>query len=198
MTALLTGCTLTNAPTDNAQPEKNTQLNAPKNIQHNGKNYQLTADSDLGTIARFVYLEGKDTLENWNSEIELLHDRNQEQRTLTERQALREKIYHNTGVKHFDLQQKNNALYSFVIYPPTPTQANWQVNVARGENVQNCGFVQYQYILKVPKTHKLMNMGRIKLIGYLKKYAIDKEMARLEKLSWQWKCTPATTQTTRN
>ena len=121
MTALLTGCTLTNAPTDNAQPEKNTQLNAPKNIQHNGKNYQLTADSDLGTIARFVYLEGKDTLENWNSEIELLHDRNQEQRTLTERQALREKIYRNTGVKHFDLQQKNNALYSFVIYSPPPT-----------------------------------------------------------------------------
>lgn len=187
MTALLTGCTITNAP-NNTPTEKHTQLNAPQTLQHNGKNYQRKADSDLGTIARFVYLEDKDSLENWNSEIELLHDRNQEQRTLTERQALREKIYRNTGVKHFDLQQKNNALYSFVIYSPTPTQSNWQVNVARGEQVENCGFVQYQYIVKVPKTQKLMNMSKVKLIGYLKKYVVDKERTRLENLPWQWHC----------
>ena len=170
MTSLLTGCTITNAP-NNTPTEQHTQLNAPQTLQHNGKNYQRKADSDLGTIARFVYLEDKDSLENWNSEIELLHDRNQ---------------------KHFDLQQKNNALYSFVIYSPTPTQSNWQVNVARGEQVENCGFVQYQYIVKVPKTQKLMNMSKVKLIGYLKKYVVDKERTRLENLPWQWHCAIST------
>ncbi|MDD7426515.1 MAG: 6-phosphofructokinase [[Actinobacillus] rossii] len=189
MTALLAGCTLNNGSSNPDVPvEPQVQLNAPKSIKHNGKIYKLKADRDLGTIARFVYLEGKDTLANWNSEIELLHDRNVEARSLTARAALRQKIYRNTGVEHFDLSEKNNALYSFVIYPPSQTQNNWQVNVARGEDVQGCGFVQYQYIVKVPKTHKLMNMGKVKLIGYLKKYAIDKEMTRLEKLAWKWTC----------
>ena len=189
LTALLTGCTLTGTPERPEIPaDKQVQLNVPKRIKHNGKIYQLKADRDLGTIVRFVYFEGKETPANWNSEIEILHDRNVENRSLTERKELRQRVYHNTGVQHFNLDEKNQALYSFVIYPPTETQKNWQVNVARGEEVQGCGFVQYQYVLKVPKTHKLMNMGKVKLIGYLKKFAIDKEMARLEKLNWHWQC----------
>ncbi|PVX38833.1 hypothetical protein C8D76_10754 [Pasteurella langaaensis DSM 22999] len=189
LTALLTGCTLTGTKNPLEIPQdQQVQLNAPKTIKHNNKTYKLKADHDLGTIARFVYFEGKDTATNWNSEIELLHDRNFENRDLTERVKLREKVYQNTGVKHFNLDKRDQALYSFVIYSPTETQKNWQVNVARGEDVAGCGFVQYQYILKVPRTQKLMNMGQVKLIGYLKKYVIDKELVRLAKLNWRWQC----------
>ena len=189
MTALLTGCTLTDTAHRTEIPaDQQVQLKVPETIKHNDRIYKLKAQRDLGTIARFVYFAGKETPNHWGSEIELLHDRNVEKRSLTQRAQLREKVYQNTGVEHFNLDERNQALYSFVIYPPTETQKNWQVNVARGEDVEGCGFVQYQYVLKVPKTQKLLNMGKVKLIGYLKKYAIDRELARLEKLHWHWQC----------
>jgi len=189
LTALLTGCTLTDTSHHSEIPaDKLVQLKVPETIKHNNKTYRLKAERDLGTIARFVYFEGKETPNNWSSEIELLHDRNIENRDLTARAQLREKVYQNTGVEHFNLDKRDQVLYSFVIYPPTESQKNWQVNVARGEDVDGCGFVQYQYVLKVPKTQKLVNMGQVKLIGYLKKYAIDRELARLAKLDWHWQC----------
>ena len=80
---------------------KLTQLNVPTQLEHNGKNYALTGSQDLETIARYVYIAKPDTLENWQSEIEILFDRNQPARSIKERIALRERIYRNTGVKDF-------------------------------------------------------------------------------------------------
>ncbi|HBO39555.1 MAG TPA: 6-phosphofructokinase, partial [Pasteurellaceae bacterium] len=59
---------------------------------------------------------------------------------------------------------------------------------SKGMNIEDCGFVQYQYLLRIPKTKKMMNMGKIKLIGYLKKYAVDKELERMSKAEWKWNC----------
>ena len=54
---------------------KVSQLQTPEKIEYNGKTYKLTASQDLDTIARYVYLAEPDTLENWQSQIEVLLDR---------------------------------------------------------------------------------------------------------------------------
>lgn len=166
-------------------------LDAPKTLKHNKKTYHLKNNKDLGSVARYVYLEKNANGKNWKSSVELLLDRNEENLNFAERIDLRKKVYTNSGVKHFDLYEKDDSLYAFVIYAPTEQQNNWQINVSKGKDVEGCGFVQYQYSLKVPKTKKLTKMDKVKLIGYLKKYSVDKELARLSKAEWTLKCKPA-------
>ena len=178
---VLSGCTLLG-------PKIPTQLEKPDTLQHKGKRYHLKLEHDLGPMARYVYFEKKETSTNWKSAVELLLDRNDEKRTLAERIALRERVYKNNGVEHFHLYEKDNALYASIIYLPSEQHNNWQVDVAKGMNVADCGFVQYQYSLKIPKTKKMINMGKEKLISYLKKYVIDKEIKRLADAEWKWQC----------
>ena len=127
---------------------KLTQLNVPTQLEHNGKNYALTGSQDLETIARYVYIAKPDTLENWQSEIEILFDRNQPARSIKERIALRERIYRNTGVTdfHFDAIPENstnpNELNGYVIYSPTKENPSWQVNVMKGRQLPQCGFAK--------------------------------------------------------
>lgn len=164
------------------------KLSVPEKIEYKKHTYFLTGQQDLGSIARFFYLEKKDSLETWKSAVELLHDRNYMQQSLDDRIALRKRVYSNTGVKHFKFQQKNGDLYAFVIYEPTVKNNDWQVDVAKGKNMLNCGFVQYQYSLKVPKTKKIRNMSNEKVVRYLKKYVAEKELKQLRKLDWAWGC----------
>ncbi|HBO37784.1 MAG TPA: 6-phosphofructokinase, partial [Pasteurellaceae bacterium] len=138
--SLLSGCTLL--------PQKNNvsaTLDAPKNLKHNGKNYYLSYNKDLGSVARYMYLEKKENTKNWKSAVELLLDRNEEDLSLGERIELREKVYKNTGIEHFNLYEKDDMLYGFVIYAPSAQHNDWQVNVSKGMNIEDCGFVQYQY-----------------------------------------------------
>ncbi|MGC7560510.1 hypothetical protein [Pasteurella sp. PK-2025] len=164
------------------------QLAAPQQIVHNKHTYVLAAQQDLGQIARFFYLEEQDNVEKWKSAVELLFDRNPMQNSLQDRISLRQRVYRNTGVKHFKLQEKADSLYAFVIYEPTVKNNDWQVDVARGKNVLNCGFVQYQYSFKVPKTKKIRNMSNEKVARYLKKYVAEKELKQLSQHDWQWGC----------
>ncbi|TDQ59545.1 hypothetical protein EDC45_0195 [Mesocricetibacter intestinalis] len=183
---LLSGCAANMDKT--AKTDSLSELALPKSIKHNDKNYQLKEQQDLQTIARYVYFEGKENLKNWKSAVELLLDRNPEQRSLSNRIQLRQRVYENTGVEHFKLYEEKGDLYAFVIYKPSPLHNDWQVDVARGHEVENCGFVQYQYSLKIPKSKKILNMGQVKLIGYLKKYVVDKELARIAKTPWRFEC----------
>ncbi|GJJ80253.1 hypothetical protein PcPA57_09730 [Pasteurella canis] len=173
---LLSGCTLSS------------QLSVPQQITHNKHTYELVAQQDLGPMARFFYLEKGESLSHWKSAVELLLDRNQAKTTLDERIALRERVYRNTGVKNFKLQAQDDSLYAFVIYEPTVKNNDWQVDVAKGKTVQGCGFVQYQYSLKIPRTKKIRNMSNKKVVRYLKKYVVEKEMKHVKNRDWQWIC----------
>lgn len=155
------------------------QLKAPDYIKHNEKSYYLASSQDLGTMARYFYLVKGENVENWQSAVELLFDRNNEQRTLSDRIALRKRVYKNTGVKHFDLYLHNNELYSFVMYQPTEKNPNWQVDIAKGKDFPFCGFVQYQYSFKLTKLPKSA-MSKSKIESYLKKYIVDKELSQLK------------------
>ncbi|MDY0501804.1 hypothetical protein NMU76_05680 [Pasteurella multocida] len=164
------------------------QLVAPQQITHNQHTYTLATQQDLGNLARFFYLEEGESVENWKSAVELLFDRNPMQVSLGDRIALRQRVYKNTGVKHFKLQQQQETLYSFVIYEPTVKNNDWQVDVAKGKGIAGCGFVQYQYSLKIPKSKKLRHMKNEKVIRYLKKYVVEKEMKHIKQVAWQWMC----------
>lgn len=184
--AFLSACA--NSPMVKNSPKNPPQLPVPKSLTHNGKPYFLASKQDLGTLARYVYLEKKENLKNWKSSVELLLDRNAENRTLADRIALRERVYKNTGIEQFHLSQENNKLYEFVIYPPTQQHPNWQIEVAKGEDIADCGFVQYSYSMKINKSAKLANMDKVKLISYLRKFAIDRELAQLKQLKYHWQC----------
>lgn len=164
-----------------------TQLDAPQAISYNNKNYYLISHNDLGTIVRYFYVgQGKNS-HNWHTAIELLLDRKAHM-DFASRIAFRKNAYLNQAITDFDSYQQQGYLYSYVIYPPTAQNPNWQIDVAKGQNIINCGFVQFQYSLKLEKTGKLRHLTAPKLQAYLKKYAVDKELQYLQDLPWQWGC----------
>ncbi|OOF86466.1 hypothetical protein BKG93_02455 [Rodentibacter ratti] len=168
------------------------QLDVPSQIKYHNKTYQMATGQDLGSVARYIYLSKPDTLEKWQSQIELLLDRNKQDRDIKERITLRERIYRNTDVASFKLTQirnektnKDEGLKGYVIYAPTDKEPSWQVNIMMGKEIPQCGFVQFQYSQKVKNSRRLNNK---KVLQHLKKYLIEKEMKILGKMDWQWHC----------
>ncbi|WP_109078229.1 hypothetical protein [Aggregatibacter kilianii] len=164
------------------------QLQVPQTLQHNQKTYDLASQQDLDSVARYFYVLPGERADKWQSAVEILLDRNELQRTLQDRADWRKQVYTNTGVKHFKLDVKDDALYSYVIYEPSAQSKDWQVNVAKGKNVAHCGFVQYQYSMKFPRSHKLRNMSNKKIVSHLKKFFVDKEMKKLTQADWALGC----------
>ncbi|OOF80756.1 hypothetical protein [Rodentibacter caecimuris] len=168
------------------------QLAAPNQIKYHGKIYQMASGQDLDSVVRYIYLSKPDTLEKWQSQIELLLDRNKQHRDIKERITLRERIYRNTDVVSFKLlpiknekTKKDEGLKGYVVYAPTDKEPSWQVNIMMGKDIPQCGFVQFQYSQKVKNSRRLNSK---KALQHLKKYLIDKEMKTLGKLDWQWYC----------
>lgn len=167
-------------------------LDVPNQIKYHSKTYQMATGQDLGSVARYIYLSKPDSLEKWQSQIELLLDRNEQHRDIKERITLRERIYRNTDVVSFKLTpiknektKKDEGVKGYVIYAPTDKDPSWQVNVMMGKEISQCGFVQFQYSQKVKNNRRLNDK---KVLQHLKKYLIDKEMKILEKMDWQWHC----------
>ncbi|QLB13594.1 hypothetical protein EV697_10536 [Bisgaardia hudsonensis] len=163
-------------------------IEVPQQLQYHNKQYKLSGQQDLGSIARYVFLSENDTLQNWQTEIEVLFDRNIQKLSLQERINLRKNIYQKTNVAYFELKEKNNTLFSSVIYKPSSQYNDWQINIAKGKNIPNCGFIQYQYSLKVARNKKIMNMKKSKIVSHIKKYILDKEIKYIDKKLWQWNC----------
>ncbi|THA18391.1 hypothetical protein D3M83_05560 [Rodentibacter pneumotropicus] len=168
------------------------QLDVPNQIKYHNKTYRMIVGQDLGPVARYIYLSKPDTLEKWQSQIELLLDRNEQHRDIKERVTLRERIYRNTDVASFKLTpirnektNKDEGLKGYVIYAPTDKVPSWQVNIMMGKEIPQCGFVQFQYSQKVKNSRRLNDK---KALRHLKKYLIEKEMKILGKMDWQWYC----------
>ena len=59
----------------------------------------------------------------------------------------------------------------------------------RGQNIPQCGFVQFQYSQKVKNSRYL---SREKVLRHLQKYLIANEVKTLDKMDWRWHCQPLT------
>lgn len=170
---------------------KLSQLDVPAEITYQNKTYQLAKGLDLDTVVRYVYVSKPDTVENWQSQIELLLDRNG-QRSIKDRIVLRERVYRNTEVKHFKMMpiknadtKKDEGLTGYVVYTPTEKNPSWQVDVMKGISIAQCGFVQFQYSQKIKHVRRLTEA---KVFQHLQKYLITKEMKALDSMDWQWHC----------
>ena len=171
---------------------KPTQLAVPDQIEYQNKAYQLAKWQDLDTVARYVYLSAPDTPEKWQSQIEVLLDRNMLNRSIEDRIELRERVYRSTDVVSFKLApvqhektKKAQGLSGYVVYAPSATNPSWQVDVMRGQNIPQCGFVQFQYSQKVKNSRHL---SREKVLRHLQKYLIANEVKTLDKMDWRWHC----------
>lgn len=173
-TTLLSAC-ISTSPSNTA--------NMPEKIEHNGEIYHLANQQNLGEMQRYFYLPQGETTKKWQSAVDILVDLNPENSSLAKRIELRKKAFKNNRIELFDLTEKDNWLYAYVIYPPNDKENNWQIDVAKGKNANECGFTQFQHSIKIEKTAELAKMKQNKLQHYLKKQT-DKEMANLSQLNW--------------
>lgn len=173
-TTLLSAC-ISTSPSNTA--------NMPEKIEHNGQIYHLANQQNLGEMQRYFYLPQGETTQKWQSAVDILLDLNKVNLSLSERIELRKKTFKNNKIELFNLTEKDNILYSYVVYPPNDKENNWQIDVAKGQNSAECGFSQLQHSLKIEKTAKLTKMKQDKLQDYLKKQT-EKEMASLFPLNW--------------
>ena len=164
------------------------QLDVPKQLEHNKQVYKLSSQQDLGTVAHYLYTQPKENGKNWKSQIEVLFDRNEKNWSLQQRADFRQKVFNGQGIKYFKFMPENDQLFAYVIYEPTAQNKDWQVNVSRGKQLAHCGFVQYQYSLKVPKSGKIKNLSAAKVASYLAKFVVEKEMKTLREADWVLKC----------
>lgn len=164
------------------------QVNVPTHIVYNKQSYQLAEQQDLGQIAHYVYYPVKQSALNWQQKIEVLFDRNGLAWSLQDRIDFRTRTFANNGVKYFKFEQQNDTLWAYVIYEPSEQNKDWQVDVSRGSQIANCGYVQYQYSLKISQTAKFKNMNAARIASYLTKFVVNKELVQLQKMPWTLQC----------
>ena len=180
LTALvLTACTAT--------PHKS-QLNLPQQIEHNKQVYQLASQQDLDSMAHYVYLLPSENIKNWQSAVDILLDRNEANWSLQQRIDVRTRVFKNTDVRYFQFEPSKDDVFAYVLYEPSEKNKDWQVDVLHGKQMARCGYVEYKYSLKVPKSDKMMNMNSTKVASYLQKYVIDKELQFLRQSEWTLQC----------
>lgn len=124
------------------------KIAVPTKLSFAQQQYQLTKTDDLGSVVKYTY-QLIDTNSAKHSHLEIFQDLQQDfaktDPTYLQRIALREKMYSRSDIQVYSNQVKNNQLYSYVVYPPAEQFTDYQVDVAKGENLAACGFVQVQY-----------------------------------------------------
>ncbi|MFC0309268.1 hypothetical protein ACFFHK_06030 [Gallibacterium trehalosifermentans] len=124
------------------------RVQVPTTLSFAEQQYQLTKTDDLGSVVKYTY-QLIDTNSNKNSHLEIFQDLQQDfvktDPTYQQRIALREQMYARSDINVFNNQVNNGKLYSYVVYPPAERFIDYQVDVAKGENLASCGFVQLQY-----------------------------------------------------
>lgn len=175
--SLLSACVSTTTPTPNM----------PQQIEYNGQVYHLANQQHLGEMQRYFYLPQGETTKKWQSAVDILVDLNKEKRSLAERIALRKNVFTKNQITAFDLTEKDNVLYAYVIYPPNDKEQNYQIDVAKGKNSAECGFAQIQYSQKIESDGELASKHPDSRYAELRKTA-KKALAELAQFNWH--CRP--------
>lgn len=102
------------------------------------------------------------------------------------RKALRQRTFEQNGLHSFYLNVTNQQLVGFIVYPPIPQMQNYQVDVFRGKNIKNCGFIQIQYSQIIPLSN-FKNTSQQQIQQLRQQIAIPK-LADLLKMPIPWRC----------
>ncbi|MDO4430550.1 MAG: hypothetical protein Q4B95_04530 [Lonepinella koalarum] len=160
-----------------------TSVDMPEKIEHNGQIYYLANQQNLGEMQRYFYLKQGESTQHWQSAVDILLDLNKGNRSMTERIALRKKVFEKNRITNFELTEKDNALYAYVIYPPNDKENNYQIDVAKGKNSAECGFAQIQYSQKIESPGELDLLHPDSKYGKLRRNA-KKTLAELAQFNW--------------
>lgn len=176
---LLTGCV--------SQPISQHKVAVPTTLNFADQQYQLEKTTDLGSVVKYTYqLIAANNVKN--SHVEIFQDLQQNfaktDPDYQQRIALRKGMFARSGIQFFQHQVNNNQLYSYVVYPPAEQFTDYQVDVAKGQNLASCGFVQIQYSEQFAPI-------KSKTSAILTKLAQQKAlplMKSLEKYALPWSC----------
>ncbi|WP_409025476.1 hypothetical protein QRO24_06505 [Gallibacterium anatis] len=174
---LLSGCV--------SQPMMQQKVTVPNKIEFEQQHYQLSKTDDLGSVVKYTYeLMNKDQQKH----LEIFQDLQQNfvktDAKYQQRIQLRERMFRNTGVDIYNNKLEQGKLYSYVVYPPAEQFIDYQVDVAKGENLAKCGFVQFQYTQQFSP----IKSSQTAILKKLQQQVAEPMMQKLTNFAFPWSC----------
>lgn len=174
---LLSGCV--------SQPMMQQKVTVPNKIEFEQQQYQLSKTDDLGSVVKYTYeLINKDQQKH----LEIFQDLQQNfvktDAKYQQRIQLRERMFRNTGVDVYNNKLEQGKLYSYVVYPPDEQFIDYQVDVAKGENLAKCGFVQFQYTQQFAP----IKSSQTAILKNLQQQVAEPMMQKLTNFAFPWSC----------
>ncbi|SMB83453.1 hypothetical protein SAMN05660772_00585 [Pasteurella testudinis DSM 23072] len=173
---LMTACSAT-------EPSKT--FRASEKVTFNGKTFQRGKMLDLVEMVRYVYNPNGDG--SSREKVVLFFDRNQYGLSLQQRLELRQKSYQQSDNTLAEMTITDDTLYSQLVYRPSERFAYWGVEVAKGRNMADCGFLEFQYSYGVngEKQAKAKENAFLQQRVYPKAHKI---LQQLQQQPWIWQC----------
>lgn len=176
----LSGCTVEPATVENPltfQPDSK--------VRFNGKTFQRGKTLDLIEMVRYVYNPNGDSTSR--EKVTLFFDKNKQGLSLQQRLELRQRSYQQSENTLADLNIDQQTLYSMLIYRPSRQFSDWGVELSKGKNIDQCGFLEFQYSYSVngkaqPKAQEAAFLAR-KIYPRARQH-----LTRLQQQPWQWQC----------
>ncbi|OOR99275.1 ABC transporter ATPase [Haemophilus paracuniculus] len=125
---------------------KSPQFALPEQVNFDGQTFVKATDNQISEMQQLLYLpqSSEQNPNNWQKGILFFLDKNSQQKSLTERIALREKAFKKQTDTLANVEIVGNELRSEVVYPPTERFNDVQLEVSRGRDLA-CGFGQMQF-----------------------------------------------------
>lgn len=165
------------------EPSKTFQ--AQENITFNGKTFQRSKSVDLVEMVRYAYHPNGNS--SSREKVVLFFDRNKQDLSLQQRLQLRQKSYQQSDNTLAEMAIADDILYSQLVYRPSERFAYWGVELAKGKNLEDCGFLEFQYSYGVNGKKQKQAKENAFLQQRIYPQA-RKILQQLQQQPWTWQC----------
>ncbi|MGV6987448.1 hypothetical protein ACWA5Z_00320 [Testudinibacter sp. P80/BLE/0925] len=165
--------------------EQSKTFQAPEKIKFNGKTFQRGKSVDLVEMVRYVYHPNGNS--GSREKAVLFFDRNKQELSLRQRLELRQKSYQQSDNTLAEMSITDETLYSQLVYRPSERFAYWGVELAKGRNMADCGFLEFQYSYGV----NAKPQAKAKEQAFLQRQIYPKAhkiLQQLQQQPWTWQC----------
>ncbi|WP_152596691.1 hypothetical protein [Chelonobacter oris] len=175
LSLLSVGCSVKQTPS----------FQATEQIAFNGKTFALAKTADLTEMVRYIYNPNGDSASR--EKVTLFFDRNRHNLSLSQRLSLRQRSYRQSADTLAELTIDDKTLYSTVIYRPSRQFAYWGVEVTKGKNIADCGFLEFQYSYGVNGKKQSPN-AETAFLAKIIYPAARQYRQHLQQQPWLWQC----------
>lgn len=185
MAFLLAGCSTTEQKTTVSRSQT---FHPVSEVRFNDTNFQRGKTVDLIEMVKYVYTpKTKSSSETVSRQkVTLFYDKNIRDMSLQQRMELRQRSYQRSGNTLAELNIRDQTLYSTVIYRPSAQYNYWGVEVTKGKDMNQCGFVEFQYAYAVT-AKKTGSDEKTFLNSQVYPYA-RQSLQQLQQQPWLWQC----------